>query len=85
MKRLTKAVEGIRILDETGNADNLQEELGDVLMQVFLHSQIAREEGLFDLDDVVDGISRKMISAILMYSEMLRRILRKKYCRTGKS
>ena len=30
-------------------------------MQVFLHSQIAREEGLFDLDDVVDGISRKMI------------------------
>lgn len=56
-----EAVEGIRILDETGNADNLQEELGDVLMQVFLHSQIAREEGLFDLDDVVDGISRKMI------------------------
>ena len=56
-----EAVEGIRILDETGNADNLQEELGDVLMQVFLHSQIAEEEGLFNLDDVVDGISRKMV------------------------
>lgn len=56
-----EAVEGIRILDETGSADNLREELGDVLMQVFLHSQIAEEEGLFCLDDVVDGISRKMI------------------------
>ena len=31
------------------------------MMQVFLHSQIAEEEGLFSLDDVVDGISRKMI------------------------
>ena len=37
------------------------EELGDVLMQVFLHSQIAEEEGVFTLDEVVDGISRKMI------------------------
>ena len=56
-----EAVEGIRILSETGDCTNLREELGDVLMQVFLHSQIAEEEGLFDLEDVVDGISRKMI------------------------
>ena len=47
-----EVVDGIRILDETGKPDNLCEELGDVMMQVFLHSQIA---------DVVDGISRKMI------------------------
>lgn len=32
-----------------------------MLMQVVLHSQIAEEEGLFNLEDVVDGISRKMI------------------------
>ena len=56
-----EAVEGMRILAETGQGDNLCEELGDVLMQVFLHSQIAEEEGLFTLEDVVDGISRKMI------------------------
>lgn len=56
-----EVVDGIRILDETGDAGNLCEELGDVLMQVFLHSQIAEEEGLFKLEDVVDGISRKMI------------------------
>ena len=56
-----EVVDDIRILDETGKPDNLCEELGDVMMQVFLHSQIAEEEGLFSLDDVVDGISRKMI------------------------
>ena len=56
-----EVVDGIRILDETGKPDNLCEELGDVMMQVFLHSQIAEEEGLFSLDDVVDGIIRKMI------------------------
>lgn len=56
-----EAVDGIRVLRETGESGNLCEELGDVLMQVFLHSQIAEEEGLFTLEDVVDGISRKMI------------------------
>lgn len=56
-----EAVDGIRILKETGDSSSLQEELGDVLMQVFLHSQIAEEEGNFTLEDVVDGISRKMI------------------------
>ena len=41
--------------------DNLCEELGDVLLQVLMHSQIARENGSFTLEDVIDGISRKMI------------------------
>lgn len=56
-----EVVDGIRILQETRSGANLCEELGDVLMQVFLHSQIAEEEGVFTLDEVVDGISRKMI------------------------
>lgn len=52
---------GINILKETGNADNLQEELGDLLLQVMLHAQIAGEEGLFTIDDVCRGITEKMI------------------------
>ena len=52
---------GINILNETGNADNLKEELGDLLMQVVIHAQIAQEEGLFTMDDVIRGISEKMI------------------------
>lgn len=41
--------------------ENLCEELGDVLLQVMLNSQIAKEEGAFTIDDVIDGICRKMI------------------------
>ena len=52
---------GINILKETGNAENLQEELGDLLLQVLLHAQIAKEEGLFTIDDVCRGVSEKMI------------------------
>lgn len=52
---------GINILNETVNADNLKEELGDLLMQVVIHAQIAQEEGLFTMDDVIRGISEKMI------------------------
>ena len=41
--------------------ENLCEELGDVLLQVVLYSQIAKEEGAFTIDDVIEGISRKMV------------------------
>lgn len=52
---------GINILEDTGNPDNLKEELGDLLLQVVMHAQIAEEEGLFTMDDVIQGISEKMI------------------------
>ncbi len=39
----------------------LKEELGDLLLQVVYHSQLAREQDAFTFDDVVDGITRKMI------------------------
>lgn len=52
---------GINILEKTGNADNLKEELGDLLLQVVMHAQIAEEEGLFTMDEVVVGITQKMI------------------------
>lgn len=41
--------------------DLLLEELGDVLLQVVFHAQIEREKGAFDLNDVADGICKKMI------------------------
>ncbi len=41
--------------------ENLAEELGDVLLQVVFHSQIAQEKGLFTVSDVVSGINRKLI------------------------
>ncbi len=40
---------------------DLTEELGDVLLQVVLHSQIAQERGDFDLADVQDGLVRKIV------------------------
>ena len=39
----------------------LCEELGDVLLQVVFHAQIAKESGNFDLQDVIDGITEKLI------------------------
>lgn len=41
--------------------ENLCEELGDVLLQVLLHAQIAKEEGRFTMEDVVNGLAEKMI------------------------
>ena len=46
---------------ETGEDSKIKEELGDVLLQVVFHSQIAREEKRFDSGDVIDGICRKLI------------------------
>ena len=41
--------------------ENLCEELGDLLLQVVMHAQIAAEEGRFTIDDVIQGVSEKMI------------------------
>ena len=41
--------------------ENLQEELGDVLLQVVMNSEIAKEQGLFDLSDVVQTLCEKLI------------------------
>lgn len=41
--------------------DNLCEELGDVLFNVLIYSQIAEEKGCFELKDAVDGVCEKMI------------------------
>lgn len=41
--------------------EGIIEELGDVLLQVMLHSQIGEDNGYFSIDDVIKGISEKMI------------------------
>ena len=52
-----EAVEAI----DTEDPVLLQEELGDVLLQVLFHSEIEEEEGRFDFSDVVDGEAKKMV------------------------
>lgn len=61
MEEAAELVSSIRIYQETGNYENLREELGDVLLQVVMHSQIAEEEGLFTIEDVIGEVSEKMI------------------------
>ncbi len=51
----------INTLEKTGDASNLKEELGDLLMQIVLLAQIASEDSLFTMDDVIDDIKDKMI------------------------
>ncbi|SDB20043.1 MazG nucleotide pyrophosphohydrolase domain-containing protein [Eubacterium oxidoreducens] len=61
VEEAAEVVCGINILSHTGNWENLKEELGDLLMQVVMHAQIAKEEGYFDIEDVIKGINDKMI------------------------
>ena len=44
-----------------GSDAEMKQELGDLLLQVVLHAQIAREQQRFDLDAIADGISDKLI------------------------
>ena len=60
IEEATEVVCGINILEKTGNADNLKEELGDLLLQVMFHSVIAEEEGLFTFEDVCKVVNDKM-------------------------
>lgn len=52
-----EVIEAIDLKDD----DGLEEELGDLLLQVIFHSQIAKERGAFQLEDVVHGICHKLI------------------------
>lgn len=56
---LEEAYEVIDAIDR-GNWNDLRDELGDLLLQVVFHAQMAKEAGLFDFADVADAISAKM-------------------------
>ena len=55
--------EAYEVLDaiDSKDDDHLTEELGDVLLQILLHAQIGEDEGMFTIDDVIRGVSEKMI------------------------
>lgn len=59
---LEEAYEVAEAIDQVhSEPGKLQEELGDLLLQVLFHAQLAQEEGLFDLADVADTLRRKLI------------------------
>ena len=57
---LEEAYEVLETIDHRDNA-KLKEELGDVLLQVIFHSQIASEAGTFTIDEVVDHLAAKLV------------------------
>lgn len=57
---LEETYEALDALDRDDPHD-MCEELGDILMQVALHAQIEAERGRFTMDDVVDGVSQKLV------------------------
>jgi tetrapyrrole methylase family protein/MazG family protein len=57
---LEETYETLAALDE-GDSAKLREELGDLLLQILLHTEIAVEGGEFRLADVVEGIGRKLV------------------------
>lgn len=56
--------ETYEVLEQIDKKDSgkLCDELGDLLLQVVFHAQISRENGEFDMSDVISGICRKLIS-----------------------
>ena len=57
---LEEAYEAVEAID-SGDTDALKEELGDVLLQVCFHASIEEDAGRFTLDDVADGVCKKLI------------------------
>lgn len=60
-KCLTDECEEVLQAIDNQDDENLCEELGDVLLQVLLNSEIAKERGAFTLDDVIQMLAEKMI------------------------
>lgn len=57
---LEESYEAAEAID-SGDKAALCEELGDVLMQVVFHAQIEKEQGGFTMDDVIDGVCKKLV------------------------
>ena len=57
---LSECYEVLEALD-SGDADKLCEELGDLLLQIVLHAQIAKDEADFEIGDVIQSISEKLV------------------------
>jgi len=58
---LEETYEVLEAIDEA-NPEKIKEELGDLLFQIIFHCHLAKEKNEFDIDDVIDEISRKMLN-----------------------
>ncbi|MCL2389121.1 MAG: MazG family protein [Elusimicrobia bacterium] len=61
LKYLSSETKEVRAAVKSGDPDNLCEELGDVLLQIVFHAQIAKENKQFDIADVIDTLNKKLI------------------------
>ncbi len=61
MNLVEEAYEAIEALDK-GTKDDFADELGDILLQVVFHAQVGRDDGTFDINDVLYHVCNKMIS-----------------------
>ncbi|CCF82827.1 MazG family protein [Nitrolancea hollandica] len=57
---IEEAYEALDAIDRD-DPDDMREELGDVLLQVYLHAQMAEEAGQFTLEDIYDSLTAKLI------------------------
>lgn len=57
---LEETYEAVEAID-TADSELLCEELGDVMLQVVFHAQISEDDGEFSIDDVCDGVCKKLI------------------------
>lgn len=66
---------------------NMEEELGDILLQVIFHAQMAKEKGRFTIDDIVKTLTRKLTLRhphVFGYKAEHRRLLKGRSLRTSK-
>lgn len=67
---------------------NMEEELGDVLLQVIFHAQIAKEKGRFSIGDVVKTLTRKLTLRhphVFGYQAVHKRLLKGRNLQTAQS
>ncbi len=61
IEEASEVLSGINVYLETGNGESMKEELGDLLLQIVFHADLAEEEGLFTFEDVAETVKNKMI------------------------
>ena len=79
---LEEAYETIDAID-SNDMDNLREELGDVLLQVVLHAQIASEEGLLILKMLQKSLKKNLSTVIRMFLEMKKYLQHRMFLKIG--
>lgn len=62
LQYIENEVHEVRQAIENGDHQNLKEELGDVLFQIVMVAQIAKENGYFELSDVINDVTKKIKS-----------------------